>query len=224
MLTVTQLARQCGLSRSTLLYYESIGLLTKPVRTSGNYRSYSQKDVQRLQQICVYRNVGLTLVDIRSILARPENDASSVLQRRLVELDAEITQRRDHQRAILKLLQNKKSFRRMNVVTKEKWVSIMKASGFSDADMHRWHAEFEKSAPSEHQEFLEFLHIPAAEISKIRDWSRTNTPSLHGAADRGCPSLFGADILARPFFFRMRPALHAFPGICIYRKLSIVDC
>ncbi len=172
MLTVTQLARQCGLSRSTLLYYESIGLLTKPVRTSCNYRSYSQKDVQRLQQICVYRNVGLTLVDIRSILARPENDASSVLQRRLVELDAEITQRRDHQRAILKLLQNNKAFRRMNVVTKEKWVSIMKASGFSDSDMHRWHAEFEKSAPSEHQEFLEFLHIPAAEITKIRDWSR----------------------------------------------------
>ena len=172
MLTVTQLARQCGLSRSTLLYYESIGLLTKPVRTSGNYRSYSQEDVQRLQQICVYRNVGLTLVDIRSILARPESDASSVLQRRLVELDAEITQRRDHQRAILKLLQNKKSFRRMNVVTKEKWVSIMKSSGFSDSDMHRWHAEFEKSAPIEHQEFLEFLHIPSAEITKIRDWSK----------------------------------------------------
>lgn len=172
MLTVTQLARQCGLSRSTLLYYESIGLLTKPVRTSGNYRSYSQKDVQRLQQICVYRNVGLTLVDIRNILARPESDASSVLQRRLVELDAEINQRRDHQRAILKLLQNNKSFLRMNVVTKEKWVSIMKASGFSDSDMHRWHAEFEKSAPAEHQEFLEFLHIPSAEIIKIRDWSK----------------------------------------------------
>jgi len=172
MLTVTQLARQCGLSRSTLLYYESIGLLTKPVRTSGNYRSYSQKDVQRLHQICVYRNVGLTLADIRGILARQESDASSVLQRRLVELDAEITQRRNHQRAILKLLQNKKSFRRMNVVTKEKWVSIMKASGFSDSDMHRWHAEFEKSAPIEHQEFLEFLHIPTAEITKIRDWSK----------------------------------------------------
>jgi hypothetical protein len=38
--------------------------------------------------------------------------------------------------------------------------------------MHRWHAEFEKAAPAEHQEFLEFLHIPAAEICTIRDWSR----------------------------------------------------
>jgi len=175
MMTVTQLARQCGLSRSTLLYYESIGLLARPIRTGGNYRSYNQKDVQRLQQICVYRNAGLALADIRRILSRPESDAASVLQRRLVELDAEIGQLREHQRAILKLLQNQKSFRRMNVVTKEKWVAIMKASGFSEADMHRWHAEFEKSAPAEHQEFLEFLHIPGAEIAKIRDWSKKQT-------------------------------------------------
>ena len=43
---------------------------------------------------------------------------------------------------------------------------------FSEDDMRRWHMEFEKSAPSEHQEFLEFLHIPSDEITKIRDWSR----------------------------------------------------
>ena len=38
--------------------------------------------------------------------------------------------------------------------------------------MNRWHAEFEKHAPAEHQEFLEFLHIGADEITKIREWSR----------------------------------------------------
>ena len=57
------------------------------------------------------------------------------------------------------------------MVTKEKWVAIMKAAGFSDDQMHRWHAEFEKTAPEEHREFLEFLHIPAAELNKIREWS-----------------------------------------------------
>jgi hypothetical protein len=58
------------------------------------------------------------------------------------------------------------------MVTKEKWTAIMKAAGFSDEDMHRWHAEFEKSAPDEHQEFLEFLHIPSDELSRIRAWSK----------------------------------------------------
>ena len=58
------------------------------------------------------------------------------------------------------------------MVTKEKWVKIMQAAGFSKDQMQRWHAEFEKSAPEEHQEFLEFLHIPAEEIQSIREWSR----------------------------------------------------
>jgi DNA-binding transcriptional MerR regulator len=170
MWTVTKLATRCGLSRGTLLYYESIGLLKPPARSAGNYRSYGERDLQRLQQICAYRHAGLTLEDIRAILDRRESDAAAVLKRRLVALDGEIETRRAHQRAILKLLKND-SIGRKKMITKEKWVSIMKASGLSEADMHRWHAEFEKAAPEEHQEFLEFLHIPAAEIRTIRDWS-----------------------------------------------------
>ena len=57
------------------------------------------------------------------------------------------------------------------MVTKEKWTSIMSSAGFSEADMQRWHMEFEKSAPQEHQEFLEFPHISADEIKTIRQWS-----------------------------------------------------
>ena len=172
MLTVTRLARHFGLSRSTVLYYESIGLL-KPGRRSGNnYRAYSDRDMLRLKQVCIYRDAGLKLSDIRVLLDRPESDAAAVLKRRLSEIAAEIERLREHQWAIVKLLQNKQSLRRLNVVTKEKWVSIMKASGFTEEDMHRWHTEFERSAPEEHQEFLEFLHIPPAEIGSIREWSR----------------------------------------------------
>lgn len=58
------------------------------------------------------------------------------------------------------------------MVTKQKWVEVMKKAGFKDEDMRRWHAEFERSAPSEHQEFLEFLHIGEEEIASIRKWSK----------------------------------------------------
>ncbi|HEV2687276.1 MAG TPA: MerR family transcriptional regulator, partial [Bryobacteraceae bacterium] len=112
---------------------------------------------------------GLKLGDIRSILARPDNDASAVLQRRLIELSAEIEKLREHQQAILKLLKHKTSLRRTKMITKQKWISIMKAAGFQEVDMQRWHAEFERTAPEEHQEFLEFLHIPKDEIRSIRD-------------------------------------------------------
>jgi MerR family transcriptional regulator, thiopeptide resistance regulator len=170
MLTVTKLARRAGLSRSALLYYESIGLMPAPGRSGGNYRYYGQRDVARLLRICAYRDAGLKLNDIRAILD-PAGDAPQVLQRRLLELDGEIKALRAHQEAILKLLQNR-SFRRTKMITKEKWVGIMKACGLSDEQMHRWHAEFERSAPEEHQEFLEFLHIPAGEIKSIRQQSR----------------------------------------------------
>jgi MerR family transcriptional regulator, thiopeptide resistance regulator len=171
-LTVTLLARACGLSRSTVLYYESMGLL-KPVRRSaGNYRLYGDGDLERLRQVCLYRSAGLKLSDIRSILDRPRGDAASVLQRRLVELGGEIERLREHQRAIARLLGGANRLRRMRMVTKEKWVDVMRSAGFTDEQMRRWHVEFEKSAPEEHQEFLEFLHIPVEEVAKIRQWSK----------------------------------------------------
>jgi len=170
-MTVTRLARSCKLARSTVLYYESIGLLQRPPRTSGNYRSYGARDLDRLRQICLYRDAGLTLADIRALLDSRTNDASAVLRRRLGEIGAAIERLREHQRAIARLLPGTDQLRRNQVVTKEKWTSIMRAAGFSEEDMRRWHKEFEKSAPEEHQEFLEFLHIRTEEIRTIRHWS-----------------------------------------------------
>ena len=173
MLTISNLARRCGLSRSTLLYYESIGLLKPTGRTEGNYRRYTEADAAKLNMICVYRNAGLKLADITCILQQPAGGVHAVLTRRLKELDTEIETLRQHQRAIFQLFKHEKLPRRNQVITKDKWVSIMKASGFSEQDMRRWHAEFERQAPTEHQEFLEFLHIPKDEVQSIRDWSRT---------------------------------------------------
>ena len=172
-MTVTALASRCGVSRSTLLHYEALGLLRRPPRTAGNYRAYGDQDVARVQQIGVYRKVGLGLDAIRAVLNRPEGDAAGVLQRRLVEIDTEIETLRGHQRAILRLLERSRNFRRIQMITKDKWVAVMRAAGFTEDDMHRWHREFEKGAPAEHQEFLEFLHVPAEEIARIREWSRT---------------------------------------------------
>lgn len=63
------------------------------------------------------------------------------------------------------------------MLTKEKWVEIMHASEFSEDDMHRWHAQFETSAPEEHEQFLRFLRIPDSEVLSIREWSRAHACS-----------------------------------------------
>ncbi len=172
MLTVSALARRCGVSRTAVLYYESAGLLRAARRTASNYRVYGERELERLRLIRVYRDTGLSLADIRVLLDRSGTQASAVLRRRLVEIDAEIDRLRGHQRAIARLLPRAGALGRRDVITKDKWVEIMRKAGFSRDDMHRWHAEFERSAPAEHQEFLEFLHIPGDEIESIRDFSR----------------------------------------------------
>src|SRR5690242_16883437 len=117
-LTVTRLARACGLSRSTVLYYESIGLLEPVRRSAGNYRLYGDRDLERLRQVCFYRDAGLKLGDIRSILDSPRGGAAAVLRRRFAELGGEIERLREHQRAIARLLDGTNRLRRMKMVTK----------------------------------------------------------------------------------------------------------
>ena len=167
MLTVSQLASRCGLSRSTLLYYESIGLLIAASRSSSNYRRYGERAVQRLQQIRAYGDAGLNLKDVQALLdAKPS--AGAILNRRFLEIDREISVLRRQQQTILRLQSDNKG----KLMTKDKWTAIMRATGFTDTEMIRWHVEFERSAPDDHQQFLEYLHIGAEEISHIRDWSR----------------------------------------------------
>jgi len=174
MLTVSQLAGRCGLSRSTLLYYESIGLLKPASRSDSNYRRYGERDLEKLQQIRAYRDAGLTLRDVQALMQASTRDSSgAILKRRFLEIDKEIGVLRRQQQAIVRLLKPPgKSDNRRQIMTKEKWTSIMRATGFSDEEMNRWHHEFEHAAPDDHQQFLEYLQIGPEEIARIREWSR----------------------------------------------------
>ncbi len=172
MLTASQLARRFGLSRTALLYYESVGLIRAAGRTQANYRRYGDAEIRRLEQICLYRSAGLSLGDIVRVLDGPATDVSRILDRRLAEIHAEIERLRDNQNSILKLLRVKDSLERTESMTKDRFVAVLKAAGLGQEEMNRFHIEFERAAPQDHQEFLEFLQIPEAEIRLIRDQSR----------------------------------------------------
>ncbi|MEW6265227.1 MAG: MerR family transcriptional regulator [Thermodesulfobacteriota bacterium] len=169
--SIGRLARKFGLSRSTLLYYDSIGLLRPSSRTKGNYRLYSEQDARRLEQIRVYRRTGLSLEEIGRVLDSPDHDLASALERRLEELDEDIKSLRRQQHVIIGLLRNNDLFARLGVMNKETWVSLLAASGFSEKDMLQWHLEFERLAPEKHQSFLEFLGLSENEIRVIRSLS-----------------------------------------------------
>jgi DNA-binding transcriptional MerR regulator len=123
---------------------------------------------RRLGLICRYRRAGLTLRAIAAVLDGPSEGLGRVLEERLAELDGEIEALHDQQRLIAGLLQRPELLRRAGVIDKRTWVELLAASGMSQEAMHRWHADFERTAPAKHQRFLELLGLPAAEIAAIR--------------------------------------------------------
>jgi len=168
MLTVGRLARKYGLSRSTLLYYDGIGLLSPAGHGRGEYRYYTEEDEKRLAQICLYRGAGVCLKDIRAILDGPPMEASTILEQRFAELDTEIGRLREQQQVIAGLLRNAGSLPPGVPMSKELWVELLRASGFSEEDMDAWHRQFERSSPDRHERFLRHLGISEEEIAAIR--------------------------------------------------------
>ncbi len=84
--TVNKLAKLSGVTTRTLRYYDQIGLLT-PERVSENgYRIYGQVQVDALQQILFYRELGLGLEEIREIILSPDFDQKTALQSHLSSL------------------------------------------------------------------------------------------------------------------------------------------
>lgn len=78
--TVQKLGRMAGVSTRTLRYYDEIGIL-KPARiNSSGYRIYGQAEVDLLQQILFYRELGVGLEDIKNIVTAPSFDAKKALR------------------------------------------------------------------------------------------------------------------------------------------------
>ncbi len=173
MYTIGQLAKEFGLSRSALLYYDSIGLFSPSGRSASNYRTYTGGDRDRLEQICTYRKTGLSLDDIGRILKmRGKRGVVPLLEKRLDALNREIRALRSQQHFIVRLLKNDRALSRIRVMDKESWIKLLDTAGLDQAAREKWHAEFERLAPDAHEDFLESLGIPAKEIALIRRYSR----------------------------------------------------
>lgn len=174
MFTIGQVAKRYALSRSTLLYYDKIGILVPSGRSDSNYRLYSEDDLKKMDRIVLFRSAGLSLDSIPSLLEESGDDLSSSLEARLFTINSEIQRLRDQQKVILNILENEKLLKGTRLITKEIWVSILRAAGLDETGMKNWHIEFERTSPEAHRDFLESLGIEKDEIASIRAWSQAN--------------------------------------------------
>ena len=83
MMTVAQMSKRAGVSVRTLHHYDQIGLLKPTEVTEAGYRLYDDAALDKLYMILVYRELGLSLNEIGSILDAPDYDRNRVLEHQI---------------------------------------------------------------------------------------------------------------------------------------------
>ena len=97
---IGELADRLGITTKSIRFYEGIGLMPDPVRTPSGYRDYAEADAERLTFIKTAQRLGLSLDEIREIIAlrdrgqQPCRYVAEVLHRQVADLDRRIRELR----------------------------------------------------------------------------------------------------------------------------------
>ena len=110
-LTIGRLASRLDVNPRTIRFYEKIGLLPEPARSPAGYRLYSHEDEERLRFVRSAQLLGLTLGEIKEVLAFRDNGehpcryVAKVLEERLGEISGRIRELRALKRELTALVE-----------------------------------------------------------------------------------------------------------------------
>jgi DNA-binding transcriptional MerR regulator len=127
-LTVGQVAEQFGVTVRTLHHYDQIGLLVPGGRTPAGYRLYTGEDITRLQNVVVYRRLGLPLEEIAVLLDEPSVDVGEHLRRQRAAVMSRLDEMSDLVTAIDRALEKEMTG---NELTSQEQKELF-GKGFSD--------------------------------------------------------------------------------------------
>ena len=154
MYSISALAAEVGLSRSTLLYYEKLKLIQGRRRDNG-YRYYNDSDVQRLRLVQQLHTGGLTLKECKACVdAKIERQ---LLHNRLQQLDAEIAQKQQARELLAALL--------------------------GETGLKHWHESIDKIAPEAHLDWLIKQGFNEKEALRLKWLSKDMNEHEHYMAD-----------------------------------------
>lgn len=129
---IGDLATVAGVSTKTIRFYEQAGLMPPPPRTPGGYRDYPEQAAKRLAFIRDAQSAGLSLAQIRSVLAirdsgqAPCRHVSALIDRHLAEIEGRLAELRAA-RAALRSLADRASETDPATCTEDEICSIIPA-------------------------------------------------------------------------------------------------
>ncbi len=145
MYRISELAKRAGLARSTLLYYEKLGLI-QGRRADNGYRYYDDRDLQQLMLLQTLHQGGLSLKECQQLIEQGMDQ--KLLQQRLAELDREIARKQQARSLLAALL------------------------GQDSEGMRAFHQQLEKIAPQAHANWLQAEGLDETGIFRLRWISR----------------------------------------------------
>lgn len=181
MYHISELAQHVNLSRSTLLYYEKLGLIKAKRQTNG-YRYYSDNDLQRIRLLQQLQAGGLTLKECQSCLDGKIN--RDMLMDRLQVLEQEIA-------------------------TKQHAKQLLSSMLGMDASCN-WHETIERTAPLAHLEWLKQQGFNEKEALRLKWLSKNINEHEQYMADFES-IFYGLDRLGPSDDDDSLQALHALP-------------
>ena len=107
--TVGQVSEELGVTVRTLHHYDQIGLLRPSVRSPAGYRLYTEADLERLQNIVVYRRLGFPLDEVAELLEADGADLERHLRRQREAVMARLDELSDLVTAIDRALEREVS-------------------------------------------------------------------------------------------------------------------
>ncbi|MFH8737249.1 MULTISPECIES: MerR family transcriptional regulator [unclassified Streptomyces] len=134
--SVGQVAGFAGVTVRTLHHYDEIGLLAPVGRSHAGHRRYSDADLDRLQQILFYRELGFPLDEVAALLDDPDADPRAHLRRQHELLTARIGELQKMAEAVEHAMEARKMG--INLTPEEKF------EVFGDKDPERYAQEAEE--------------------------------------------------------------------------------
>jgi MerR family transcriptional regulator, copper efflux regulator len=100
VMNIGALAQRTGVAAKTIRYYESIGLLDRPVRSNGNYRVYGERDLATLRFVQRARGLGFAIKEVANLLTlwrdrrRSSADVRALAAAHLAEIEGKLEEMR----------------------------------------------------------------------------------------------------------------------------------
>jgi len=86
-MTVNEVAKLTGITIRTLHYYDQIGLLSPSIKTDTKYRIYTNDDLERLQEVLFFKEIGFSLKEIKLLTTSSLYNREEALQRHIKILE-----------------------------------------------------------------------------------------------------------------------------------------